>query len=363
MSALAVVLVLLATCVAYWPGLDGGYVFDDLPNIVNNPDVQVSTERWQDWLGAAFSSPSSRLQRPLAMLSFAANHYFTGLDPRPMKLTNIGLHLLNFLLVLGMLRCLLRVASAATGGRNEDKDRDGIATLFAGAAWALHPINLMAVLFIVQRMESLSHTFVFAGLWLYLAGRGRQLAGLAGWSRVLAGLAGGTLLGVLVKESAVLLPLYAFLVEFCVLGFRAQGSSTGRRLRLLYLLVLALPAALAIAWLGSSALAPGAFGSRDFNVWERLLTEFRVVLDYLRWSVLPDLGSMSLYHDDYQVSRGLLSPPSTLFAMVAMGVTCALAIGLRRRRPLTALGLSWFLSAQLLTATVIPLELMFEHRN
>jgi tetratricopeptide (TPR) repeat protein len=32
-------------------------------------------------------------------------------------------------------------------------------------------------------------------------------------------------------------------------------------------------------------------------------------------------------------------------------------------RPLTGLGISWFLSAQLLTATFIPLELMFEHRN
>ena len=61
----------------------------------------------------------------------------------------------------------------------------------------------MAVLFVVQRMESLSHTFVFAGLWLYLDGRQRQLAGQGGgWARILAGLVGATGLGALAKESA-----------------------------------------------------------------------------------------------------------------------------------------------------------------
>jgi tetratricopeptide (TPR) repeat protein len=35
----------------------------------------------------------------------------------------------------------------------------------------------------------------------------------------------------------------------------------------------------------------------------------------------------------------------------------------RNRRPLISLGLLWFLAAQLLTATIIPLELVFEHRN
>ena len=36
---------------------------------------------------------------------------------------------------------------------------------------------------------------------------------------------------------------------------------------------------------------------------------------------------------------------------------------LRRQRPLVALGIAWFFAAQLLTATVVPLELVFEHRN
>lgn len=352
----------LLVCLVYWPGRHGGFVFDDLHNIVRNPWLGVTTLQWRDWLLAAFSSPASELQRPLAMLTFAANHYFTGMAPMPMKLTNIAIHALNAVLVLGLCQQLLALLSpdAATVTRRRWAAR------FAAAAWALHPINLMAVLYVVQRMESLSHTFVFAGLWLYLLGRQRQLAGLpGGWPRVLAGLGGGTVLGLLAKESAVLLPLYAFLVEACVLRFRtAHGGGRGdRRLWLLFALGLFLPALAGLAYLSPRILSAGAWASRDFTLGERLLTEARVVVDYLRWTLLPDLGSLGLYHDDYPVSRGWLQPASTLACVLFLGGLAALATWLRRHRPLASLGIAWFLGAQLLTATVLPLELVFEHRN
>jgi hypothetical protein len=96
---------------------------------------------------------------------------------------------------------------------------------------------------------------------------------------------------------------------------------------------------------------------------ERLLTEPRAVLDYLHWTLLPDLNKLSLYHDDYPVSRGLWNPASTLPAMLALVALLALALAVRKRRPLMALGIFWFFAAQALTATFIPLELVFEHRN
>ncbi len=346
----------------YWPGRGGGFVFDDISNLVNNPALHVGAgATWQQWLAAIFSSPSSDLQRPLAMLTFAINHALTGLDPYWMKLTNIGIHMLNAVLVFGLVRRLLRAndARVATdaGARN-----DWIALWVAGA-WALNPINLMAVLFVVQRMESLSHTFVFAGLWLYLSGRMQLQATGHGWPRMLAGLLGGTALGVLVKESAALLPLYALAIEWCLLHFASDRIGSDRRLQSLFAIVLVLPAITGLAWLLPKVLGAGAYAGRAFTLGERLLTEPRVVLDYLRWTLLPNLPQLSLYHDDYPVSHGLLSPPSTALALVLLAALVAAMLWLRRRRPLMALGLAWFLSAQLLTATVIPLELMFEHRN
>lgn len=349
------VLVLLA----YWPGVGGGYVLDDVQNIIRNAALHVRSLDADAWLAAAFSSPASLMQRPLAMLTFAANHYFTGLDPVPMKLTNIAIHALNALLVLGLARQLL-----ALSARDIPEHRRDWSAAFVATAWALHPINLTAVLYVVQRMESLAHTFVFAGLLLYLAGRRRQLAGERhAWGLLLAGLLPCTALGLLAKESAVLLPLYAFLVELCVLGFRDGTGRRDAKLVATYLVVLLVPALLGLAWLLPGVTSDGALAIRDFTLAERLMTEPRVVLDYLRWSLLPDLGQMGLYHDDYPLSRGLLQPPSTVLAMLAIAALAGAALLWRARRPLVALGLLWFLGAQLLTATVIPLELVYEHRN
>lgn len=351
---------LLLTALVYWPGLSGGYVFDDLPNIVDNTALHVTTLDRHAWMAAVLSSPVADLPRPLSMLSFALNYYFTGVDPWPMKLTNVLIHLLNTVLVLGLVRSLFAAAASGTGTCDQRREW---AARFAAAAWALHPINLMAVLFVVQRMESLSHTFVFAGLWFYIVGRARQRAGQGGWAWIGAGVLGCTALGAMAKESAVLLPLYALCLELCVFRFRSQRGARDRRLLALYALVLALPAAIGLAWLLPKVLSPASFAHRDFTLVERLLTEPRVVFDYLRWTLLPDLGQLSLYHDDYRPSRGLLEPPSTLLGLTLVPLLLGLAWWLRRHRPLSSLGLLWFLAAQALTATIIPLELVFEHRN
>jgi hypothetical protein len=351
--------ILAITMLVYWPGLRGGYAFDDYPNIVLNKGLHVTTLALADWLKAAFSSNSSDLQRPLAMLTFAAQHYFTGLDPMPMKLVNLTIHLLNTCLVFGLVRALGTCLELKRPGTVAP---DKLA-LFVAGFWAIAPINLMAVLFIVQRMESLSHSFVLAGLWLYVQGRGHQMLGKPGYRQVLFGLLLGTTLGLLCKESAALLPLYAALLELFVFQFRGVGESRDRRLILLFVVVLVIPATLAVIWLLPRAIGPGAFGSRDFSLAERLLTEPRVIFDYLRWCVLPSPGDMGLYHDDYPISSSLVTPPTTWMAIVAIPLLLGTAWRIRSYRPLTAIGIVWFFAAQVLTATFLPLELVFEHRN
>ena len=46
-----------------------------------------------------------------------------------------------------------------------------------------------------------------------------------------------------------------------------------------------------------------------------------------------------------------------------MALLVAAAFALRHRLPMFSLGLFWFLGAHLLTSSVLPLELVFEHRN
>lgn len=336
----------------------GGFVFDDYSNIVMNEDLHVTRLAAADWVAAVMSSPSRDLPRPLALATFALNHYFTGLAPAPMKLTNIAIHLVNCVLAFLLARRLIGTSQPGSLGSTTD-----VVALGAAALWGLLPINLMAVLLVVQRMESLANVFVLLGLILYLDGRRRQLAGARGGGRLLVGLVGCTAMGIACKESAVLLPAYAAVLEAVLFRFQTAKGHLDRRLLGLFLIVLVVPGLAAVAWLAPKVSNPAAWAHRTFDMEARQLTEFRVVVDYLRWTVFPSPSELSLFHDDYRVSSGWLQPWSTLSSFVFL---CALAVAawaLRWRRPITSVGIAWFFLAHLITGTVIPLELVFEHRN
>lgn len=347
---------LLLALLLYLPGLRGSFVFDDYPNIVDNADLHVTTLEPEAWLKAAWASPASDLQRPLASLSFALNHYFTGLAPLPMKLANVAIHLLNGLLLFALLRRIGTLASR-TG---TDPNVSHWLPLLTTTLWLVHPINLGAVLFVVQRMESLAQAFVLAGLLFYLDARSRQIEGRSGsgWRLWLA-VPLCAALGVASKESAALLPLFALVAELMLLrGTRRRASVFA-----FFALLLFLPGVLGALWAVPRMVSDDAYSFRAFTLGQRLLTEPRVLLDYLAWTMLPAPGFFSFYRDDYPISTGLMQPWSTLPAIATLVALTVLAWRLRVQRPLVALGWGWFLAAHALTATVFPLELVFEHRN
>ncbi|NMW22907.1 hypothetical protein HFP05_00350 [Rhodanobacter denitrificans] len=382
---------LAITAIVYWPGLQGAFLFDDYPNIVDNPGVQPHDASLPSLIRAALASPASDFKRPLASLSFAANYLATGLDPYWMKLTNLIIHLLNGLLVFLLTRLLLRPIST-----KDQPDRSNIVATLVATGWMLLPINLTAVLYVVQRMESMANLFVLLGLLGYVTGRRRMLAsavisssankGGLGWSSFSPNIRGfplclisitiPTAVGILAKETAVMLPLYALLIEWALFRFRRpQGSAVSPqeggaeiqrcdlRITGLFLLVLATPMIIGLAWLLPGVLKPETWAARDFTMGTRLLSEARIVVDYIIWTLLPTPSALSFYHDDFRISTNLLAPWSTLASIVMLATLIALALWLRSRRPLAALGVALFLGCQLLTGTILPLELIYEHRN
>ncbi len=360
---------LLATAAAYWPGLSGSWLFDDYPNIVDNPGVQLHALSVPAVVRAALSSPASEFKRPLASLSFAANYLVGGLDPFGWKLTNLLIHVLNGGLVF-LLACRLLVsagpASATTSAqprRESVMQAETLAALIA-AGWMLLPINLTAVLYVVQREESMANLFVLAGLIGYVAGRQRMLRPMRSgfWLCVLSVVL-ATATGMLVKETAVMLPLYAFLIEWFVFRFRSSTGARDLRLYALFALVLVLPMLAGLAWQLPLVLQKSYWAARDFSLGERLLSEARVVCDYIAWTLLPTPHALSFYHDEFRVSTGLLRPWTTLTSLLALAGLVVVTIKLRKRHPLPALGMALFLGCQLLTGTILPLELVYEHRN
>jgi hypothetical protein len=365
------------TAAVYWPGLSGGYLFDDYPNIVDNTSVQPPDAHLSTLVAAALSSPSSEFKRPLASLSFAANYLATGLDPYWMKLTNLVIHLLNGWLIFLLAGALLRSAPAPG-----PRVRTGLVASLIAAGWMLLPINLTGVLYVVQRMESMANLFVLLGLLGYVAGRRRMLslttipsgsmdspkrgwvsAEISGLLLCIASITVLTLFGLLAKETAVMLPLYAGLIEWMVFRLRTSAGRRDRRLLTVFLVVLVAPMVLGLAWLLPQVANPGYWSTRDFTLGTRLLSEARIVVDYIGWTLLPTPAALSFYHDDFRISTGLLTPWTTLISIVLLAALTAVMLWLRSRRPLAALGIAFFLGCQLLTGTILPLELIYEHRN
>lgn len=358
---LGLFLVLLITVAVYWPGLSGGYLFDDFPNIVDNTDLQIDSLSASNLARSALSSPSSEFKRPLASLSFSANFLATGLNPFWMKLTNLFIHLLNGVLFYALALALIRVSRSNTTSIGQHDPR-WIALLIS-ACWLLLPINLTSVLYVVQRMESLANLFVLLGLLGYIYSRERMQKDGRGFFMAISSVAAGSAAGLMSKETAVMTPLYAALIEWALFGARSMNRPRDYRIIGLFALVLLLPLILGLVWQFPRLLNSAAWAKRNFDLPQRLMTETRVVVDYIQWTLLPTPQALSFYHDDYVVSKGWLQPWTTLLCTLILAALTTLAIGIRKRAPLVALGLTLFLGAQLLTATILPLELVYEHRN
>src|SRR5690606_14859931 len=106
-----------------------------------------------------------------------------------------------------------------------------------------------------------------------------------------------TALGVLAKESAIVLPLFACLVEALLFGFRDHAGKRDRRIVLAFVLLLALPAVLSLAVLAPWLLDESTWATRDFTLATRLLSEARIVPAYAAWILLPLPQWLSFYHD------------------------------------------------------------------
>lgn len=359
------------SALVFVPGISGPYVFDDYSNLLNNSYLQVKTLDPAELKTASYSLAAGPLKRPVAMLSFALNHYLAGGFEKtaPFKAVNLFIHALNGLLVFWLVRLVFTFLAMRQGRAARTSLIGGRHALILAAAvallWVIHPIQLTSVLYIVQRMTLLSGFFVLLALIGYLKGRQRINEGRrgGGWL-VLMALLGGGILGMLSKENAILLPVFVLVLELALFPDRRPWKSWSRIPRTGKILLLASAAVLAglISAVALKMALPG-YAIRDFSLTERLMTEPRVLVFYISLILVPRINEFGLLHDDIEISRSLISPWTTLPSILVLAATLAYAMTVRRRQPLLCLGVLWFFGAHLLESTIFPLEIAHEHRN
>jgi protein O-mannosyl-transferase len=350
-------LVALLAGLVFIPGLPGVFVFDDIPNIVNNDSIHVSKLDARTLLELLSTKQMSGSMRGLPTLTFALDYWRAGgvADPATFKTTNILIHALTACVLAWLLRSLLRVAGLA-------ERRAACLAIAMALAWAVHPLQVSSVLYSVQRLQTMGTLFLVLALAAYVQARRAQIQDISGTRGILlAILAWALAMGC--KEDSILLPLYTLALELTLLRFAAADPRTRNLLQRGYL-VAALAGLLVYAfWVVPHFWQWDLHAGRDFSTLERLLTQPRVLCMYLGQILLPLPQHMPFYYDWVQPSRSLLQPWTTLLAIAVVAGLLGLAWGVRKRMPLVALGIFLFFGAHTIASNVVPLELAFEHRN
>ena len=349
--AVALSAIIAITWIVYLPATSGTFLLDDFDNLGQLELVSDAESAWYFVL----SGTGGPTGRPVALATFLPQAEHWAKDPAPFLRINILIHLLNGVLVF----VLLRQLAGPIGLARADAD---FFALSATALWLLMPLLASSSLMIVQRMTTLSGTFVLGGLCAYLAARARlesrpdlALVGMA------AALVLASLFAFLSKENGALLPVYVLALETTVLP--KPGNVSMLKWRAWTSVFLVAPLAIVVAYLlAYASYDDGMLARRQFSGFERLITQAGVLWQYLAAALVPRPGIFSPFHDAYPVSRSRLQP-STFIAVVAWLATIFAALRWRRTYPVFAFAVFWYLGGHLLESTTLPLELYFEHRN
>ncbi|MBM3317752.1 MAG: tetratricopeptide repeat protein [Candidatus Eisenbacteria bacterium] len=370
-------LLALAVAAAYAGSLQGPFVFDDIPNIVDNPTIR---SLWPPQRVLVPPADSGIASRPIVNLTLALNHALSGTAVWSYHLFNALVHLLAALTLFGVVRRTLLLPRAP------ERLRADAAPLALAVAllWALHPLQTQAVTYTIQRCESLMGLFFLLVFYCAIrgwsapsspretdppsspdpAGRTGRMwrTGNAGQPRKAptgtrglwhGGAVAAFLLGAGAKEVILVAPPLLFLHE--LLFIRGSARAVWRASRGLHL-------GLAAGLLLAAALLAGASGRMvqperaEVSALEYAATQPAVVLHYLRLALWPDALSFDYGWPVMPLSR---TWPAAAFLGVLLALT---AWTLARRRPVGFTGV-WFFAVLAPSSSFVPLpDLAFEHR-
>lgn len=358
-AAFAFVALLVTLFLVYSNSFQGEWHFDDFHTIVDNPNIRVTAltrdELIKIFYGPTYGEDSQHITRPLAYATFALNYQFGGTDVRGYHVVNFGIHFTAaFFLFL-----LIRLTLALPTMRERYGSVAYPVALLSAFVWSTSPLHVHAVTIIVQRMASMAGLGYILSLYFYArartAGTGRCRIAFYSLSGMCALAAFAT------KENTAVLPIALLLYDL----FFIQGISAASARKTLKwaLLPLAVVVALGLIYI-DFAVVRGTYeaGVRPFSPMERLFTQGRVLFFYVSLLLYPIPSRLALLHD-IDISRTLFDPWATLAAIIGI-VLCLLFAALKAKKyPLLSFAILFFILNHLVEGTVIPLELIFEHRN
>ena len=209
----AIVVIIAATFLGYWPALRNGFVWDDTALCFRDPLIRswiLIPEGFRHFL--FLDATASDFYRPLQRLTFTADYQlYSFAQPWGWHLTSILIHAAAAVALWFFVRKL----SATAPAKAPATDAGDWLALGVTVVWAVHPLHTSAVTYIAGRADPLAALCGFSGLALGLAslenGRRRWLPALA---------AAACFFGALLSKEA---GVFAFLIWFLILAWRRES--------------------------------------------------------------------------------------------------------------------------------------------
>ena len=336
------------------------FILDDNPNIVNNPPLHIDNLMPETLRHTFFATPfqEGKLYRPVACLTLALNWYI-GQD------NTIGYHIVNIFIhystAIFLFLTILLLFQTPVLKKRYREESDFFIALLTAVLWAINPIQTQAVTYIVQRMASMASMFFIVAIYNYIRARKAETKRQVATHLVLCLLF--FLLAMGCKENAITLIPSLLLLE--MLFFHKKDD---RFSKIALTVLIAINICFFVAGLyyifdhHYLQLLTKTIGSRPFSLGERLLTEPSILLFYLSLLLYPSSARLSIDHS-FPLSTSFFHPWTTLPAILFTGALLFFAARQWRKRPLLSLAILFFYINHLVESTIIPLELVFEHRN
>ncbi|HWP44326.1 MAG TPA: glycosyltransferase family 39 protein, partial [Blastocatellia bacterium] len=331
--------IIAAAAIAYMNSFEGPFIFDDR-EILTNTYIR---DLWPPWQ-AMFAPPN--VSRPLVALSLAINYAISGLDVWSYHVLNLMIHMLAGLALFGVVR---RTLASSTLSQQYGPSSYALALVVA-LVWTVHPLQTQSVTYIIQRGESLMGLFYLTTL--YSAIRGSDSPRRRAWyaAAILSCAA-----GMLSKQVMITAPVVVLLYDRMFLS--GSFKEALRRRWPLYAGLAATWGLLAATLLAMPPSETAGFGVKTITPWAYFVSQFSVIVHYLRLSLWPDALCLDYAWPEAK-SAGEVIP----YAVALLVLGGATLWALWRRKPAGFLG-AWFFLILSVTSSFVPLsDLAFEHR-
>ena len=356
-------LLALGVALIYSNSLDASFQFDDL-QIRDRPNLRITTLNFQTLKGTLYWSPNQkRVYRPIPCLTLGLNFYFGRNNPFGYHIVNITIHILCAIALYVFLQTLLSIPGIKPAFAAKHRYEIVIIATFL---FAFHPIQTNVATYIIQRMTSMAALFYVISVTGYISFRKQTAATQQGSSTrkylslsisILAGA-----LSFLSKQNTAVLPVTILIVDYLFFYDTATAHEKEKLKRVYAITILILLALICYAGPKYYFSFLNRYDHRDFSLIQRLMTQPRVIFFYLYQLLIPGINHLNLNHD-FVVSEGMINPPQTLIALAGLTIILVFAFILRKQHNLLSFVILWFLGNLVIESTIVPLELVYEHRT